>query len=162
MAHGPQPVFVFTWVHYSLKYQPWTHILLEPLGMVIRVSPSFLNGLVGLVVFVQPTHALSASGHKVLHSARGPDRSVLRSAESVESWPGAGPGLPVCTSPRGVPHTTKAVKDRRLLITRAAASGGCDRPTQAPPDASSIGHDASWNHRRRQSPDLQSRDSSQG
>lgn len=89
-------------------------------------------------------------------------RSVLRSAESVESWPGAGPGLPVCTSPRGVPHTTKAVDDRRLLIAPAAASGGCDRPTQARPDASSIGHDAAWNHRRRQSPDLQSRDSSQG
>lgn len=57
-----------------LKYQPWTHILLEPLGMVIRVSPSFLNCLVGLIVFVQPTHAFSASGHEVLHSARGPDQ----------------------------------------------------------------------------------------
>lgn len=79
----------------------------------------------------------------------------------MESWPGTGPELPVCTSPRGVPHTTKAVNDRRLLIT-AVASGGCDRPTRAPPDASSIGHEAAWNHRCGQSPDLQSRDSSQG
>ena len=80
----------------------------------------------------------------------------------MESWPGTGPGLPVCTSPRGVPHTTKAVNDRRLLITPAAASGGCDRPIQAPPDASSIGHDAAWNPRHGRGPDLQSRDSSQG
>ena len=83
MAHGPQPVFVFTRVHYSLKYQPWTHILLEPLGMVIRVSPSFLNGLTGLIVFVQPTHAFSASGHEVLHTLS----QGTRSGKTTESLP---------------------------------------------------------------------------
>ena len=87
-------------------------------------------------------------------------RSVLRSVsqrrvgleQALTSWfarvPGASP--------------TKVVNDRLLLMTPATASGGCDGPIQAPPDASSVGSDAPRNCGHKWDPDTWSKDSSLG
>ena len=87
-------------------------------------------------------------------------RSVLRSVsqrtagleQALTGWfarvPGASP--------------TNAINDRHLLMTPATASGGCDGPIQAPPDASSVGGDAPRNRGHRWGPDSWSKDSSLG
>ena len=77
-------------------------------------------------------------------------RSVLRSVsqrragleQALTSWFAR---VPVASS-------TKAVSARCLLMTPATASGGCDGPIQAPPDASSVGGDASQNRGHRRGP----------
>ena len=77
-------------------------------------------------------------------------RSVLRSMsqrragleQALTSWFAR---VPVASS-------TKAVSARCLLMTPATASGGCDGPIQAPPDASSVGGDVPRNHGHRRGP----------